>query len=359
MTSAEASALHQAAIVVDAHCDILIPITDGICRLGERAQIPRPEEWRGLPGFRADQRPTPYQHSDYAWWFTCAGQYDIPSFKAGGVTAQVTAAYISDKYLSRPVERALAMIAALHREIAANPHDLLLIEKTDDILLAKREGKTGLLLAFEGAEPLGPDLKLLEAYHALGLRMVGLTHSRRNLWADGTQTDTETGGLTNQGRELIRKLNQLGIIIDLAHLNDLGFWQVLELSATPPILSHTSLIRSDVGYRAPLTAIHPTRNVSKMRALAARGGVAGLIFWNYPSVDAIVDDIMSLIEHAGEDHVGLASDFFSVEAVPPGLEDISGLPRVTEALLARGLSDTVVLKILGNNWLRIFREIIN
>ncbi len=96
-------------------------------------------------------------------------------------------------------------------------------------------------LSLEGAEPLGQNLNLLDVFYRLGLRMVSLTHSRRNAWADGTQLEVQTGGLTYSGRELIRRMNELGIVIDLAHLSDAGVWEVLARSQAPVIYSHTAV----------------------------------------------------------------------------------------------------------------------
>ena len=100
---------------------------------------------------------------------------------------------------------------------------------------------TYLLLSFEGGEPLGRNLTLLDVFYRLGLRMISLTHSRRNALADGAQLSIQTGGLTHLGRDLVRRLNELGIVIDLAHLSDAGVWEVLELSSAPVILSHTTV----------------------------------------------------------------------------------------------------------------------
>lgn len=356
--SEHAAALHRRSLVIDAHCDVLIPVADGLCHLGERAELPDPSQWTGLPGFAAPRRPTPYQLSDYATWFSCAGQYDVPAFQLGGVTAQTVAIYISDNYLPRPVERAMSLIGALYQEIRANPQTLTLAQTPEDIIRAKRDGKTALLLAFEGAEPLGNDLRLLDAYHAMGLRMLSLTHSRRNLWADGTQMGTKTGGLTVQGRALVQRLNELGIIVDLAHLNDVGFWEVLDLTCTPPIISHTSLLNEYAGYRAPLLEENAKHKKSKLRALADLGGVIGILFWNQANVERIADDILLAIEFAGDAHVGLGSDLFSRERAPSELSDMSGLPRLTEALLRRGLDDEAILNVLGRNWMRVFEEVL-
>jgi membrane dipeptidase len=359
MTESNARRLHDQAIILDAHSDILIPIADGICNLAERANVPSPDAWQGLPGFSAANRPTPYRLSDYATWFGCAGQYSNPQFREGGLTALITAVYISDQYLNRPVERAMSLISALHREIAASPNALCLATSTTDILQAKREGKTALVLSFEGAEALGHNLELLNAYYALGLRMVGLTHSRRNIWADGTQMNVRTGGLSSLGRELVKRLNEMRILIDLAHLSDTCFWEVLELSVAPLVVTHTSFRREYPGYRAPWLQVHPEKTTSKLQALATHGGVLGVVFWGQENISSIVDDIAFGLDAVGDRHVGLGSDFYSLDGAPVDLQDISQLPRLTDALLARGYSDETILNLLGNNWMRVFREVID
>jgi membrane dipeptidase len=284
------------------------------------------------------------------------GQYDIPRWREGGVTAQVMAIFIGDDHLHRPLERALDMVAAFHREIEANPDTLLLATTADDVRRAKAEGKTALLLSFEGGEPLGRDLNLLEIFYRLGLRMISLTHSRRNFLADGTQLSTQTGGLTHLGRDLVRRMNELGMVIDLAHLSDAGVWEILELSKDPVIYSHTTVAEMP-GYKTGLTDPDPNKETTKLKALAAQGGVACAIFVAQPDVEAVVDDIDAMIQHVGDDHVGLGSDFVSLAHAPKGLEDISRLPAVTEAMVRRGFSDETILKVLGGNLLRVFEQV--
>lgn len=357
MSERSAETIHEKSIIIDAHSDILIPVADGLCRLSGQQRIPSPTEWLGLPGFHAPVRPTPYQLSDYATWFGCAGQYGIEGFRQARLTAQVVAIYVADPFLNRPVERAMSLISALHREIAVNWQDLSLVRTAADIELAKSSGRTGLILAFEGAEPLGHNLDLLEAYHALGLRIIGLTHSRRNLWADGTQMATVTGGLTQLGRSLVKRVDELGIVIDLAHLNDVGFWEVLELASRPLIVSHTSIVQHYVGYREPWTARSTSKGTAKLKALAEQGGVVGILFWGHSTSDDVADDIFEALSHVGDDHVGLGSDLFSRERSPAELDEIGKLPNLTETLLRRGLSEDTLLKILGLNWLRVFQSV--
>jgi membrane dipeptidase len=351
------SKLHQQAIVIDGHSDILSALADGRMRLRDRVQIEPPETWQGTQYVKMPPNISPYDPSPYSVWFECMGQYDIPRWREGGVTAQVMAIFVSEDHLHRPLERTLDMVAAFHREIEDNRDTLLLATTADDIRRAKAEDKTALILSFEGGEPLGRNLNLLDIFYRLGLRMISLTHSRRNALADGTQLDIQTGGLTHLGRELIRRMNALGMVIDLAHLSDAGVWEVLELSTAPVIFSHTT-VATMPGYKASLTEINPVRGTSVLRALADKGGVACAIFVAQPHVNAVVDDIETMIQHVGDDHVGLGSDFVSFAHAPVGLEDISKLPAVTEEMARRNFSDETILKVLGGNLLRVFEDIL-
>jgi membrane dipeptidase len=356
--SARARELHRQAIVIDGHSDILNPLADGRLRLAERVVVEPPDRWQGAAFAQRHTQATPYQLSPYAMWFQCMGQYDIPRFREGGLTAQVMAIYIDDADLDAPLERALEMVGAFHRELEANPQTLTLATSAGDIRRAKAEDKTALLLSFEGGEPLGRNLELLEIFYRLGLRMVSLTHSRRNALADGTQMGIQTGGLTQLGRELVRAMNELGIVIDLAHLSDPGVWEILELSKDPVIWSHINIRSGSPGYRTGLLESDATRGTTKLKALASRGGVAGVIFWGRADVAAVVDEIDAVIQHVGDDHVALGSDFYSLESAPRGLEDISKLPALTEQLLRRGYGDATIKKILGGNLMRIFDQVL-
>jgi membrane dipeptidase len=349
-----AAELHRRAIVIDGHSDILIPIADGKARLGEWMQVPDPQTWQPPPGATGDD-----VFSAHTAYFGPAGQYSLPQLQSGGVTAQVCAIYLEDRHLDRALQRGLEMTGWLHCEVEENA-DLELLTSVADIHRAKREGKCGVILAFEGLEALGSDLRLLDLYYKLGLRMAGLTHSRRNLFADGMQWDTHTGGLTALGRQAVQRMNELGIVIDLAHLNQAGFWDILELSRDPVVLSHSSA-RPYFPFQAGLHPRYPpadvTRGRERLEALARNGGVFGVIFYRQTDLEAIVADIEHVIDRIGPEHVGLGSDFYGVDNAPRGLEDISRLPALTEALLRRGHSDEVVLKILGGNYLRVFEQV--
>lgn len=350
--------LHQRAIVIDGHSDILNLVADGRARLRDHPEVPPPERWPADLFARADSLTTPYQLSPYTSWYQCLGQYDIPSFRAGGLTAQIAAIYVADEHRAQALERALLMVAALHREIDENPDALLLATSAADIRRAKAEGKTALLLSFEGGEPLGQSIELLDVFYRLGLRMISLTHSRRNALADGTQLGVATGGLTSLGRALIERMGQLGIVVDLAHLADTGIWEILQQARGPVVLTHTNIRAGVAGYRAGLLDTHPQHGTSKLRAIAATGGVVGVIFWGQADIDAVADEIEAAIEHAGDDAVALGSDLYGLEQAPRGLEDIGRLPALTEALLRRGHTESTILKLLGGNMLRVLAHVL-
>ena len=149
------------------------------------------------------------------------------------------AIYLRDNDLERALQRGLEMTWWLHREAADNPQ-FEVITTVADLRRVKAEGKCGGILSFEGFEPLGFDLRFLDLWYRLGLRMASLTHSRRNFFGDGTQRGVQTGGLTDAGKQAVRRMNELGIVVDLGHLNQVGFWEVIELSTQPVVFSHTA-----------------------------------------------------------------------------------------------------------------------
>lgn len=277
------------------------------------------------------------------------------------MTLQVCTIFLEDRHLDRALERGLEMAWWLHKEVEEN-EALELVTTVADIRRIKENGRCGLLLSFEGFEALGADLRFLDLYYQMGLRMAGLTHNRRNLFADGLQGHIKTGGLTDLGKQAVKRMNELGIVIDLAHMNQVGFWEILELSQAPVVLSHTSS-RKLFPTKAEDSPWHPARDVSRGRdrleALAQNGGVMGVIFYGMEDIDDLVGDIEYVMELVGPDHVALGSDFYGLIGAPKDLDEISKLPRLTEALLRRGHDDEAILKFLGGNYLRVFEQVWN
>jgi len=359
--------LHQQAIVIDCHSDILIPVTGKKMQLRQRVDVPAPAGWQ-LPagmggGFEG------FGFSAHTAYFGPMGQYDLPRLVEGGVTALNCAIYLEDDDLNRAVEKGLQMAWALHHEIESNAN-FELVTTASDIWRCKREEKVGAILSFEGFEPLGPDLRFLDLYYKLGLRIASLTHTRRNFYADGAPLGAVSGaakggGLTALGRQAIRRMNELGIVVDLAHINDVGFWEILDLSQAPVICSHsTGTMFVTPGQEAvgPLgipgrPGLSLSRDRERLEAIARNGGVLGIIFFYKETLDDVIADIETALEAMGPDHVGLGSDYYGLELAPQGLEDISKVPAITRRLVERGHSDEVILKILGGNFLRVFEQV--
>lgn len=352
-----AADLHGRAIVIDCHSDILMPIADGLVRLGKQVDVPDPEAWK--PPFEIPESTPETLGWPRSNRFGCIGQYSLPQFLAGGLTVQVCAIFVSDHLLDGALKRSLDMVWWFHREVEEN-EDFELVTTVADIQRLKREAKCGGIVALEGLEPLGYDVKFLDLFHKLGVRMACLPHNRRNQFADGTQHHVRTGGLTDLGRQAVRRMNELGIVVDVGHMNQVGFWETLEITEAPVVLSHRSP-RTFFPLKPEDSPFHPSYDVSRGRerleALAQNGGVFGVFFLSARDVDDVVDDIEYVIELIGADHVGLGSDLYGLHAAPKGLEDISKVPAITERLVQRGHSDEVILKVLGGNYMRVFEQV--
>jgi membrane dipeptidase len=354
-----ASKVHAEAICIDGHCDILMPIADGKMRLSDRVEIPPPTRWEPPPGWQGSSEAALYDFSPHTDYFQTMGQYDIPRFLAGGLTAQACGIYIEEKQLGRALERALDMTYWLYRETSESP-EFEPVRTTADIRRVKSEGRTSGILTLEGFEPLGTNLKLLDVFFELGLRMGSLTHSRRNAFADGLQRGVKTGGLSELGRAAVKRMNQLGIVVDLGHLNQAGCWEILERSEQPVVWSHTAPRRyfpADPESSPLYGDLVQPRARELLDALAVNGGVMGVIGFGQPNLDSFVDDIDYVVQAIGVDHVGIGTDFFGFEQAPIGFQTIEDLPRVTRGLLERGYSPDDAKKILGGNFLRVFDQV--
>lgn len=318
--------LHFNSIIFDGHCDTLLEVLDGKRRLHERST---------------------------------EGHIDLPRLREGGVTAQVFAIFIEDKYLpGRAARQTLRMFDTFYNELAANADSLMLATKADDIEKAKETDKVAAVVGIEGAESLEGELGLLRMYHRLGVRLLTIAWSRRNEAADGIQETRTGGGLTNFGLKVVEECNRLGIMVDISHLSPAGVRDVLEVSSQPVIASHSN---------AYALCPHP-RNLTdqQLAALAEKGGVVGVTFVpsfitedrKEASLEKLLDHIDHIVHVAGIDHVGLGSDFDGFSPPPPvGLEDVTRLPGITSGLLRRGYAEDAIRKILGGNFLRVFRQV--
>ena len=330
------------------------------------------------------------------------GHVDIPRMRDGGLDAAFFSIWFPGTVTGpAAIKRALDLIDQVREAVRANPRDLALATSVSGIRQANAEGRIAILLGMEGGHMIDDDLRVLRNYAALGVRYLTLTHSRHTNWADSSgETSKPHGGLTSFGRDVVLELNRLGVMVDISHVSDETFEDALTVSRAPIIASHSSC-------RA---ISNNARNMTDdmLRRLAAKGGVA-MINFHVPflsepfraaaleasvaektreinkscgddescailkvgdfnrslmqsgalprvSWEAIVDHIDHAVKVAGIDHVGLGSDFDGA-TMPLGMDDVSKLPRLTDALLKRGYSEGDIEKILGGNFLRVMERV--
>jgi membrane dipeptidase len=299
----------------------------------------------------------------------------LPGMRKGGIDVRVAAIYSDIEYIPElALRRALDMIAALFMEIEESS-EIVLCKTVDDIRRAKNSGKIGFILGMEGAEPLGRDISLLRIFYALGLRVLGLTHALRNYAADpapiGITKTSQTSGLSDFGLQVVQEANKLGMVIDVSHLNDPGFWDVLENSTAPVIASHSNS-------RAVFN--HP-RGLSddQIRAVAQKGGVIGInacatlvSVEKEASIGHLLDHLDHIVKIGGIESVGLGPDFCdyvwkyaseSERARLPHVGPVRGLsgdpdiPYLIKAMYGRGYSHQEIELIAGKNFLRVFETV--
>ena len=212
------------------------------------------------------------------------------------------------------------------------------------------------MLSIEGADVIEGRISMLRVFYRLGVRMVGLVHHLRNLLADGVKDRRTGGGLSEMGVQAVEELNRLGVLIDVSHMNDEGFWDLMEVTGKPVIASHSN---------SRAVCDHPRNMTDEMiKALAEGGGVMGMNFapsFVHPvhaTVQGVVDHIDHIVELVGPDHIGLGSDFDGISHTPEGLEDVSKIHRITAELAKRGHSEPDIRKILGENHLRLIKTVV-
>jgi len=302
---------------------------------------------------------------DHLW-----GEQDLDAMRRGGVTAKTLKltvdSFVWDKDGRRvPVEefegwfkRALVAMDSVYATARSVPDQAAVITSAADIVRAKQENKVGIVLGLEGPRPIEGNIEALRVLHDLGLREMQLT------WVAPNQLITDDL-LNDFGRRVVREMNRLGMLIDLSHLSDEAFHQVLELTEQPPIMSHTACWAvSEMG---------DTMTDEKIEALAAKGGVMALHFVSgdyikarHGTGQAVLDDLIDHVDHVtslvGIDYVALGGDYFPKAADDKWtwvkeVEDISLMPNLTRGLVKRGYSDEQIRKILGGNLLRLYEEV--
>ena len=360
--------IQRKAIVVDTHNDVLSYMTD----------------------------------DDYDIGVSSVGKYhtDIARMKQGGLTAEFFSVYIDRSYArdGGSARRALDMIDYVYRAAEKYPNEFKLSYSVADIRRAKKEKKIAALMGIEGGHAIEDSLMALRDFYRLGVRYMTLTHNNTNNWADACCDTAKHNGLSDFGKEVVREMNRIGMLVDVSHVSDKTMHDVLDITAAPVIASHSSA--RALGNR--------TRNIPDdlLRRFTKNGGVVMINFYPgfidskviaatnertarlKPQMDALseqykadpkkleeernkllaanplpVTPLSVLIDHfdhvakvAGVDHVGIGSDFDGISSLPVGMEDISKLPNLTYELLKRGYSEKDVRKILGENFLRAFAD---
>lgn len=360
--------IHRQAIVVDTHNDILSMMTEDNYDLG----------------------------------VSSVGKYhtDIARMKQGGLTAEFFSVYIDRSYArdGGSARRALDMIDYVYRAAERYPNDLMMSYSTADIRRAKKQKKIAALMGIEGGHAIEDSLMALRDFYRLGIRYMTLTHNNTNNWADACCDTARHNGLSDFGKDVVREMNRIGMLIDISHVSDKTMSDVLDVSTAPVIASHSS---------ARALGDRP-RNIPDelLRRFAKNGGVVMVNFYPgfidknviaaskerdarlKPEIDqlketfkdnpkkleeetnklltanplpttplsVLIDHFVHIAKVAGIDHVGIGSDFDGVSSLPVGMEDISKLPNITYELLKRGYSEKDVKKVLGDNFMRAFAE---
>jgi membrane dipeptidase len=325
-------------------------------------------------------------HNDFATAIAArraSGVYDslekywLPRFRDGGVALVVAPIWISSLFVPEgALRRAVQVVDGLLAEIEACKEQVTLVTSFAEIEQAKTQGKVAVLLAFEGAEPLGHDLAALRLFHAVGLRMLSLVWSRRNAFGDGAWENDSRGGLTRLGRQAIKELERLKIVVDVSHASDRTAADILEVATRPLVASHSN---------ARALRSHP-RNLPDelLRGIAEKDGVIGVtavpsfISDQPATVERWVDHLEHVIGVAGIDHVGIGADFIQHvnelgatlevagwgpdwgEKLPPfeGMLSPEDLPALTAELCRRGCAEGDIRRIYHENYLRVFKAVL-
>jgi membrane dipeptidase len=379
---ARAERLHRQSIVIDTHNDITSPLLDDGFDLGMRGDDPNAK---------------------------IKTHTDLRRMKEGGLGAEFFAVYVGKEFVNRKASegggaarRALDVIDVVLEQVRRHPESLEQASTAADIRRIVRNGKIAALMGIEGGHAIEDSLRALRMFYKLGVRYMTLTHTNTNDWADAEGDINNTAiahhnGLTDFGRDVVREMNRIGMMVDISHVADKTFYDVIATTSAPVIASHSS---------ARAIANNPRNMTDDMlRALAKNGGVVMVNFYDgfldprkaeialrsramedelrvkYPNdpkrvqdevdkwrkandpgktpLSVLLDHIDHIVKVAGIDHVGIGSDFDGVPltGLPQGMEDISKLPTLTYELMKRGYSDTDIKKFLGENLLRVMSEV--
>jgi membrane dipeptidase len=340
-TRQKALALHDDALVVDQHCDIQMDIVTRRGRLEKRV----------------------------------IERIHLPKLKQGGIDLVLLSTvahfgYRAYPFFMDPLLAAMQLIDCAYMDVAESPDRLAVVTRPEQITAAKEEGKIGFMLGMEGAEAVGTEISAARNLYRLGVRVLTLTWHQRNMVADGSGEPSDSG-LSKFGRELVREMNRIGMIVDVSHMGQTGFWDTIETSRCPIIASHSNARR---------LCDHP-RNLydDQLTALAKKGGLVGVCFCapyirkENATIHEVLDHIDHMAELIGTAHIALGPDWVdyaektvidcmepgsylakgtSITTFAQGLENAAQLPNLTIGLMDRGYSEDEIRGILGMNFIR-------
>jgi len=361
VSDAEVQKVHKAALLIDTHNDITS---------------------RTVTGYDIGQA-----HDD--------GHTNLKAMREGGLGAQFFAVYVAASYVNgnHSANRALEMIDTVRHDIITRyPSDFALALTADDIERIHKQGKIAALMGIEGGHAIEDNLRLLRDFYALGIRYMTLTHSNTNNWADSSGDMDTPGvqhhnGLTDFGKQVVREMNRLGMMVDISHVADKTFWDALDVSSAPPFASHSSCralsnvprnmtdemivalakksgvvqVNFACEFLSQKTADASKGLLPKMAAARTENNQALMEQYRKTVPPATLADVVAHIDHivkiAGINAVGIGSDFDGIQCVPHGLEDVSKFPNLTRSLLEKGYSAEDIKKIYGGNLLRVMRAV--
>ena len=364
--------LHYDALVVDTHNDVLLRIMEG-----EDITVR-----------------------------TTSGHSDLLRFQEGGVDIQVFSVWIAPEYIPNAYERANEEIDSLESVIRRASDEIGLARNAHEAETLVKQGKLAAVIGIEGGHHIENDLAKLDTFYRRGMRYMTLTWNNSTEWASSARDETQRPeslkykGLTPFGRKIVQRMNKLGILVDISHVGEQTFWDVLAATNKPVIASHSSCYSLCLHFR--------NLKDEQLKAIAQNGGVVFINFYSRfldstysrkeqaifaqnrmrldslkrtwkgdshgfnvarsnllrseldkirPPLSLLIDHIDYAVKLAGVDHVGLGSDFDGITSSPLGMDDVTHFPNITRELLKRGYSERDVRKILGENFMRVFREV--
>ena len=372
-------AIHDSAIVIDTHADTPQRFLDENFDLGQNTPV-------------------------------SAGHMDLGKIKAGNLGAEFFSIWVEPDFKGHYAKRTMDLIDSVYEQAARHPDRIMMAFTADDIVRAHEQHKFAALMGIEGGHSIENDIRLLREFYRLGVRYMTLTWSNTNEWADSSGDINNPqvkhyGGMTPFGKDVVREMNRLGMMIDISHVSDDTFYQAVQLSRAPVIASHSS---------SRALTNHPRNMTDDMlRAVTKNDGVvmvnfnSGFVDQSYlkissdpektkqrdaeveafkkshahadgspvtydeyaplekkwaaqfprPPLKSLIDHIDHIAKIAGIDHVGLGSDFDGVTSLPQGIDSVADLPKITQALYERGYNREQIQKILGGNLLRVMRHV--